>query len=391
MSSALKGPIVTHNHEDLEYKLNEIAERIKDQGRKRKALADILRKAKDNLELSIDDERQDITEKRLVTQVKSNPLDKDSIAGVDGGVLARPLHGLDLILVRAIATLFRYKNGLLEQAEYHPSGIPWPELISVHESLDSREFELLVNMYRQLTELKRAVEATKKWDIETLLLDGSIVPQYTNHTSKSITQEVYRELTDTFTDIYQTCIENEILLLGVVKDSRSARTIEIFQNRILPMIKGKIKLSGEELISIDSNKSVLPNSRDTVFLDYLLDPGERSFVFKYAESPANLLKNIGKWREKINAFYVKTAPYDRPLRIEFISSSEKVSQTADRAASLIHTLSAHHDACALPSVLIEADACARLANEEISMIRDSINDRLEPSTLLDLRRERGPF
>ncbi|KXB02275.1 hypothetical protein AKJ44_00970 [candidate division MSBL1 archaeon SCGC-AAA261F17] len=391
MISTMKGPIAMSDHENLEYKLVEIAEKIKSQGKKRRALAKILRRVKDELELPIDEENQEVTETKLVTRTGLDPLNDDTIAGVDGGVLARPLHGLDLILVRAIATIFHYEDESLKQAEYHPSEMPWPELMSIHEPLDSREFELLVGMYRQLTELKRAKEAIENWSIDTLLLDGSIVPQYTSHASKSRTRELYRELVDSFTNLYQTCVKKNVLLLGVVKDSRSARLIDIFQGKILSDIDAGTNLSSNEIASLEDNRSVLLDSRDTVFLDHLLDPGERSFVFRYADAPANLLRDIGDWRNQIHAFYVKTVPYDRPLRIEFVSTPENVSQTADGASSLIRALSAHHDACALPSVLIEADACARLAQEEISMIRDSITDRLEPSTLLDLRRERGPF
>lgn len=391
MISTVRSPITTPNYEDLEYKLTEIAEKIKSQGEKRQALAKILRRAKDELKLPLDEEDREITETKLVTPIGLDPLTDNMIAGVDGGVLARPLHGLDLILVRAIAAIFNYENGSLTKAEYHPSEVPWPELMSIHEPLDSREFELLVGMRRQLTELKRAKETVENWDLDTLLLDGSIVPQYTSHASKSRTRELYRELIDAFTTLYQTCVEKRIILLGVVKDSRSARLIDIFQRKVLPDLDAGASLPPQDISSLEDNREVLLDSRDTVFLDYLLDPGERSFVFRYADAPANLLRDIGDWRSQIHAFYVKTVPYDRPLRIEFVSDSERVSRKADEASSLIHALSAHHDACALPSVLIEADACARLAQEEISMIRDSINDRLEPSTLLDLRRERGPF
>ncbi|KXA96741.1 hypothetical protein AKJ38_02675, partial [candidate division MSBL1 archaeon SCGC-AAA259I14] len=126
-------------------------------------------------------------------------------------------------------------------------------------------------------------------------------------------------------------------------------------------------------------------------LDYFLDPSERSFTFKYSEAPANLLKDLGEWRKKIYSFYIKPVPYDRPTRVEFVKTSRDIQKTIEETATIMNSLSASHDACALPSVLIEADARAALAKEEISILRDSIADRLEPSTMLDLRRERRPF
>ncbi|MEM3453150.1 MAG: hypothetical protein QW835_05950, partial [Candidatus Hadarchaeum sp.] len=67
------------------------------------------------------------------------------------------------------------------------------------------------------------------------------------------------------------------------------------------------------------------------------------------------------------------------------------AETADRVASLVYALSSHHEEFGLPSVIIEADASARLAEEELSWVRDIISARLDPAFAPDLRRERKPF
>ena len=78
------------------------------------------------------------------------------------------------------------------------------------------------------------------------------------------------------------------------------------------------------------------------------------------------------------------------MRPDLVATGDP-ARSADRVASIVYALSAHHDAYGLPPVLIEADARARLDGNELGIIRDGISDRLGPSTLLDLRRHRRPF
>ncbi|MEM2907624.1 MAG: hypothetical protein QXP65_00250, partial [Candidatus Hadarchaeales archaeon] len=97
------------------------------------------------------------------------------------------------------------------------------------------------------------------------------------------------------------------------------------------------------------------------------------------------------WIERTYAFYLKAVPYDFPLRVEFVDGGDGVLETAEEVASLVYALSSYHDAYGLPSVLIEADARARLHEEDLEMVRDSIADRLGASASWYMRRQRGPF
>lgn len=391
MLSMSKGSVTISDRENLEYKIGKIAEKIKNLGRKRQLLAGVLKQVKDGFVVPMIEEWEDLAEPKLVKPVDRDPLSDCTIIGVDGGILEKPLHGFDLILFRAVGVIFHYEDGSLRDAEYCPNEMPSPQLMGIDEPLNSREFDLLVGMRRQLAEMERAKEAIENWDVDAIFLDGSVAPQYTSRASDSRTSKIYGRLIDSFTDLYHRCNKKGILLIGAVKTSRSARFIKIFQRKILPSLTENSSLSPQEIFLLKDNKSVLSNSRDTTFLDNLLDPDERSFAFRYAEAPANLLKDLGNWRKGIYAFYIKSVPYDCPLRVEFLSQPEGFHETVDRVAALVNTLSAHHEACAFPSVLIEADACARLPMEEISIVRDNIADRLEPSSLLDLEGKRRPF
>lgn len=320
-----------------------------------------------------------------VKEVRMDPLTSLSVAGIDGGLLEQQLHGLDLILARAIAAVFHYRDAALEGAEYFPNEFPSPKLIDVSESLDSWEFQLLAGMERQLAEMELAGDVAELGGVGVIILDGSIVPQYVERSpQRQLLLERYQSLMQAYGRLYQACARSGILLVGAVKDSRGARFVDILKGQVLPAV-GDIGLGKEEL-------EVLDKSRDTVLLDHLLREGERTPAFTYAENPASyVLRDLGAWAAKIFAFYIKTVPLDRPLRVEFLGGDGEPGDVAERIASLIYALSSHHEAFGLPSVIIEADACARLAEDDLVMVRDSISDRLEPSSLLDLRRSRRPF
>ncbi len=71
MLSLTSETVSLNDRKDLEYKLGEIAEKIEDQGRKRRVLADILRKAKEDFRLPMDDEEKSIVESDLVYNVEN--------------------------------------------------------------------------------------------------------------------------------------------------------------------------------------------------------------------------------------------------------------------------------------------------------------------------------
>ena len=326
-----------------------------------------------------------IVEPFIVNRVKMDPLTDLTVAGIDGGLLEQQLHDLDLILVRALAAVFHYRNAELEMAEYIPSEVPPPKLIDVAEPLDAREFELLTCMERQLTELDVAANVVLESDAELLLLDGSVVPQYVDRfPHRPLLLERYQKLIEAYIGLYQACARSGTLLAGAVKDSRAGRFVDILRQGVLPAF-GNLGLEQDDL-------EALGRSRDTILLDHLLRVGERTPAFTYAEKPASyVLRDLGSWAARVYAFYLKTVPFDRPLRVEFVDCCSQPASSADSIASLVYALSSHHDSFGLPSVLIEADACVRLAEEDMCIVRDSIADRLGPSTSLELRRNMRPF
>ena len=366
--------------EGFECALSSIAERIRRQRERRLKVAEALAGLKGISFDGVDE----IAEPSLVIKAEMDQLADVTVAGVDGGLLEQQLHGLDLIIMRALAAVFHYRSAKLERADYLPSEMPPPRLIDVAEPLDAREFELLAGMERQLAELEVATDVVRE-GVDLLLLDGSVVPQYVDRfPSNPILLGRYQNLIGAYVGLYQACADSGTLLAGAVKDSRGARLIDILKNKVLPALGG-LGLGQEDL-------DVLERSRDTILFDHMLGVGERTSAFTYAEKPASyVLGDLGRWGEKVYAFYLRTVPFDQPLRLEFVDWKGEPAETARRISSLVYSLSSYHDAFGLPSVLIEADVCARLAGEDLEIVRDGITDRLGPTALQDLRRKRRPF
>ena len=381
MVSPAQGFSFSGEHLGFEDTLANIAEQIRKQEGQRRKVAEALAGLRDVTLEGV----EEIIEPSLVKLIEQDALTNLTVAGVDGGMLEQQLHGLDLILLRAVVAIFHYCDAGLKWAEYFPSEMPFPRLIDVAEPLDTKEFELLAGMERQLIELELATEAIRANEVKLLLLDGSVVPQYIDRfPNNQSLLERYHKLINVYTKLYETCAESGALLAGAVKDSQGGRFVDILRRKVLPSLGG-LGLEQKEL-------EILERSRDTVLLDHVLGVGERTSIFRYAESPSRyVLRDLGEWAMRVYAFYIKTVPFDRPLRVEFVDFGGEPAGTADRIASLIYALSSHHDAFGLPSVLIEADACARLVEEDLCIVRDSIADRLGPSALLDLRRHRKPF
>jgi hypothetical protein len=96
------------------------------------------------------------------------------------------------------------------------------------------------------------------------------------------------------------------------------------------------------------------------------------------------LQDVG-FKDKLYFTYIKCADFDRPLRLDFLKGDEYLIDKMFKISNQGRSYS-------YPSVLIEADARAKLAEHEISILRDSIAEKLGRSpSLFELRRETRPW
>ena len=107
------------------------------------------------------------------------------------------------------------------------------------------------------------------------------------------------------------------------------------------------------------------------------------------------MQDLGEFSERIFSFYLKTVPFDRPVRIDFVSGSterKEITKTANEIASAILALSMHNETYGFPSIMIEADARARLSENDLNMVYSRIKDKVgDLPSLFKLRRELRPF
>jgi hypothetical protein len=311
-------------------------------------------------------------EKNLIHKVEPVELNC-KLAAVDGGLAAQEFHGFDLVLTRALSVIFEYKNSKKISHSYYPSRIPEAEPDAL-TALDSHEFTWHKSLTRLRKEIEVASETVEKHSPSCILLDGSIVPQISDKPSEdSPVRPLYNELLKKYDKLYSLCEERQCQLIGVIKDSRGKRFIEIL-GKTLP----------------ESERKVLATSHDTSFLHFLLKEGERTFEFHYssAEREHQVLKDLGSWSAKMNALYLKPVKDDRPLRVEFL----KIKKDAGEVASLIYSLSAINQKYAYPAILIEADMRAAMDRSEIERTcRNLLLRAGRRVSFLPLRRDSRPF
>jgi hypothetical protein len=345
-------------------RLDEIAEQIASTEAQRAELAKRLRFNSGKIEYP------ETLERELVLPVQPVQV-QGTVAAVDGGIVGEELHGFDLLLMRAVGAIFTYNDSRAVSHSYFPSTLP-PLQYDVRSGLDSHEVVLHNSLFRLKGELSLAASLIQKHSPSCLMMDGSIAPLLSDKPAEgSEVRPLYDEALAAYQSLYESSWKANTTLLGVIKDSRSRRFIEIVQRH-------------------SQGEQGFEHTSDTNFLHFMLESGERTCAFTYSSASSRhpVLKDLGQWSEKILSFYLKPVKDDRPLRVEFLSGQRTFSEIA----SLVHSLSCQHKAYAYPAILIEADLRAALSPDEFERAYGSLFSRLgRSSSLLRLRRNARPF
>jgi len=286
-----------------------------------------------------------VVEDGFVHDVGSNRLEGAVVAGVDGGVIQKEFHGVDVVLTRSVGSIFSYGMNGLDASSYVPERSPRPEVTWIESPLDRQEFNLSTSLLRLKKEIATAREALRE-EPDMLLLDGSIVPQYTDRPANdAYSREFYDQVIEAYESLFDEAIERDVLLAGVIEDSRGTRMCE--------------SLAEEGFLSGEA-KEVLRSSQDTNMLAYALDQGQRTPVMRYTEEYEKhpTLQDIGERGRQVYNIYLRTARDDRPVRIDFLAPDNPV-ETADEVASRILPLCSFSSTYGIPSVLVEADQRAK--------------------------------
>ena len=139
---------------------------------------------------------------------------------------------------------------------------------------------------------------------------------------------------------------------------------------------------------------LLEKTRDTNLLYWMLDKGQRSRIFPYSEKPEEhpVLREFGDLAGRVNSFYLKTAEYDRPFRVDMLAGGNDIIGEADHLASVLLSISGHHSGYGLPAPLIEADNVAKLSDSEVENFYSHILSFAgNIPSVMRLRRDQRPF
>jgi len=343
--------------------IKRIAESIRDTEKDRMKLADFLKTVSPQL--------------KIVEEAKPGDLDGKKIAGVDGGLLKHSFHGLDIVLARAVGVCFSYTKGKVDNVLYHPSKSP-PATPFTMEALQDIDFIYFASVSRQQMEIKTATECIEKFKPDVLLLDGPIAPHYSSkpHETSPIYPQ-YERLIKLYDTLYKTVEKEGVLLAGVVEDSRSDRFCSLVKKDILSKVNH---------VDVPKVISLLDKSRDTNMLFWVLDKNQKTLLFNYSDEIDKhpTLKDLNK---EIFSFYLKTAKYDRPVRVDILDKKRE-----QEIASLLLSISGYHSSYGFPTVLIEADNVAKLSEQEIDNFYYSLLKYTgNIPSMMKLRREQRPF
>ncbi|MFQ5647781.1 MAG: DNA double-strand break repair nuclease NurA [Candidatus Aenigmatarchaeota archaeon] len=302
------------------------------------------------------------------------------ITAVDGGLVKRSLHGFDCAIVRAAAVCFHYQGSKVKRVEYWPSKSPVP-VPEVLETLSDLDWAYAASMMRLREEVQTAIRCIDALKPDLLLLDGSIVPHYADKPSKnSPSYPAYQQLIASYQKLYQKAAERGITLAGVIEDSRSTVFCNLVKSDILTKVQHNLV---PELVDL------LLRTRDTNLLYLVLGRGERTSEFKYSSTPQEhpVLKDLGSHSDKMSSFYLKTAEFDRPVKVDYLEPADP-----DRLAGLLLSISGQHPGYGIPAPLIEADNVAKLSDTEMENFYSQILHLTgNAPSIMRLRREQRPF
>jgi len=297
------------------------------------------------------------------------------IAAVDGGIVSKSLHGMDIVLLRSGGVCFIYEKGKMKGVKHKPSKFP-DYMPYVFDNVSDFDWRARANILRQTMEIERAIEMIEENPF-MLLLDGSVVPHqaYRPHEDQKECMVMYKNMIGRYSDLYKKSMKKGIKLVGVVEDSRS---------RIICDMLSQV-ISGPDC-------SVLDVTRDTSLLFSMLEKGEKTVTFNYSKEPGNhpTLADLPEHAGKIHSFYLKTVPYDRPLRLDFLSDNPLAD--GDEIASIISSISNHHVSYGIPAPIIEADNISKVSEKEMSDFYSQILTMTgELPDIMRMRREQRPF
>ena len=369
--------------------------------------SNVILKNLDDLDISefISSPRYSIKEISIKKSVEASNIRGLNVVSVDGSSVIKKFMNVDFSFLKAIAVKYYFYENHSARIEYFPD-ISGFNNYSVQGNYINREenvVESKISMEMNLMEINLLNELIKKdGDLDLIIIDGSIVPMPINYIFSNDYElsKKYNQLLKEYNKLYLNCKEKGVILIGSIKDTRTASLSNQLRDSIQMLRPSHTNLS--DFININY-RQVFEYFSDLDLFSRLLEKSERSCIFS-CKHEIEKIRDTGIKKEIANhipvdfyAFYLKTANFDTPCRIEFFmdesESIENSSKRADLISSIILPLATLNDNYGLPIPQIEAHKRAVFRPEEVNLLFNNLRRTLSKHgfLLMEKRRNRRPF
>lgn len=345
-----------------------------------------------------------IKEKNLIYKVNSTNVRGLRVAAVDGSLVTKKFQGIDLIFLKSIVVKYFFKDQYSAEIGYFPdiSGYNNYSIQSNFTNINENAIDFTASLeqtFMEINQLNKLLESDNEY-LDLIILDGSILVAPINlvFSKKYDINQRYDRVLREYKKLYEKCQEKGITLVGSIKDTRTAALTNSLTDTIQMINSNHNQL--RDLLKIDYRKN-MNYFTDFDLFSRLLGVGERSCAFKCKieiDKVRDTTKKIPQYfPETFYAFYLKSVPFDNPLRIEFFIGDnhnlEDINKKAEKIASIINPLSNLNDNYALPIPQIEAHNRSVFQNQEINIIFNTLKALLlqRGFSFIEKRRNRRPF
>ncbi|TFG28594.1 MAG: DNA double-strand break repair nuclease NurA [Promethearchaeota archaeon] len=348
-----------------------------------------------------------IKEQFLKKKVNSSNISGLNIVSVDGSSVAKNFMNVDFSFLKAIAVKYYFYENHVADIKYYPdlNGFNYYSVQGNYINRDDIAIEDKINIemkFMEINLLNNMIKYSNNDNIDLIIIDGSIVIMPINllFSQDPEISEKYDKLLKEYHKLYLNCKERGIILIGSIKDTRTSALCHLLRDSIQLLKPNKSNLS--DFIK-NNYRQIIDYFSDLDLFNKILNRAERSCIFN-CKREIEKIRDTGIKKEipyyfplSFYAFYLKTAKYDTPCRIEFFMeekhSLKKASEKADLISSIIMPISNLNNHYGLPIPQIEAHKRAVFKPDEIDLLFNSLIRILNEHgiKLLAKRRNRRPF
>ena len=369
--------------------------------------AHIVLKNQDLLDFSefIQSPRFSIKESYLIKKGFSANIRGLNVVSVDGSSVSKKFMNVDFSFLKAIAVKYYFKKNSEAKITFFPdlSGYNnyFVQANFINHNEASLEAKISMDMtFMEINLLNLMIESSS--EIDMIIIDGSIVIMPINliFSRDAEISKKYDELLKEYQKLYSNCKEKGIILIGSIKDTRTSALSHFLRDSIQLLKPGYTRL--EDFIKINY-RTIIEYFSDIDLFNRLLMKSERSCIFN-CKREIDKIRDTGIKKEipfyfpfSFYAFYLKTAEFDTPCRIEFFLDEDetltRASERADLITSILLPISSLNKHYGLPIPQIEAHRRAVFKPKEIELLFNNLVRNLTKHgvKLLEKRRNRRPF